>query len=145
MDKYIRSGFFTTIGILGGCLGDVLGGCDVKLKALLICMGLDYISGLIVAVVFKKSTKTETGGAQSKAGFIGLVKKVFILILIIVVNQIDLVLNTNGFFRNATILGFMANEVLSLLENGGLMGIKMPPALIEAVDVLKKKSEERKD
>lgn len=145
MDKYARSGFFTTAWVLGGCLGDVLGGLDVKLKALLICMILDYISGLMVAIIFKNSTKTETGGAQSQAGFKGLAKKVCILLLIMGVNLIDQVLNTNGFFRNATVVGFFANEIISLVENAGLMGLKMPPALTEAIDVLTNKKNKRRN
>jgi toxin secretion/phage lysis holin len=142
VDKFYRNGFFAMVSVLGGCLGDIFGGWDIRLNALVTCMILDYISGMVVALVFKNSTKTETGGAQSEAGFRGIVKKVFILILIIVVNKIDLVLNTNGFFRNATIIGFMVNEILSLIENVGLMGIKIPTALNEAIDVLTKKKRE---
>lgn len=139
----IKGGFYTGTAIVGGCFGNILGGFDKVLIALLFCMAADYITGLIVAIVFNSSTKTETGGAQSKAGFVGLVKKIFILILIVVINQIDVVLDTNGFFRNAAIIGFMANEALSLIENAGLMGIKLPEAVTNAVDVLKKKSEEK--
>lgn len=145
MDKYAKSGFFTTIGVLGGCLGDVLGGLDVKLKALLICMILDYVSGLMVALIFKNSTKTETGGAQSQAGFKGLAKKICILLLIMGVNLIDQVLNTNGFFRNAVVVGFFANEIISLVENAGLMGLKIPPAMTDAIDILTKKKSKRKN
>jgi len=145
MDKtnLIKGGFYTIAGAIGGCFGNMLGGFDKVLIALLFCMAADYITGLIVAIVFNSSTKTETGGAQSKAGFVGLVKKIFILILIVVINQIDIVLGTNGFFRNAAIIGFMANEALSLVENAGLMGIKLPGAVTNAVDVLKKKSESK--
>lgn len=143
MDRFYRNSFFTTIAVLGGCLGDILGGLDIKLKALLICMILDYISGLMVALIFKNSTKTESGGAQSQAGFRGLAKKVCILLLIMGVNLIDQVLNTNSFFRNAVVVGFFANEIISLVENAGLMGIKYPPALIQAIDVLTKKNNKK--
>ncbi len=113
------------------------------LIALIICMIADYITGLIVALVFKNSTKTLTGRAQSNVGYIGLVKKIFILILIIVVNQLDIITNTNGFLRNATIMGFIVNEVLSLIENAGLMGISLPDPVINAIEILKRKSEEK--
>lgn len=145
MDKYAKSGFFTTIAVLGGCLGDVLGGLDVKLKALLICMILDYVSGLMVALIFKNSTKTETGRAQSQAGFKGLAKKICILFLIMGVNLIDQVLNTNGFFRNAAVVGFFANEIISLVENAGLMGLKIPSAMTDAIDILAKKKSKRRN
>lgn len=145
MDKYYRSGFFTTIALLGGFLGDALGGLDIKLKALLICMILDYISGLMVAIVFKNSTKTDTGGAQSQVGFKGLAKKACILLLVIGVNLVDKVLDTNGFFRNAVVVGFFSNEIISLIENAGLMGLKMPQAVIQAMDILTKKKNKRKN
>ncbi|ADL52138.1 phage holin family protein [Clostridium cellulovorans] len=145
MDKFIniKTGLFAVVAVFGGMFSDVLGGFDKILMALLICMIADYITGLIVALVFKNSTKTETGAAQSKAGFIGIVKKIFVLILIVVINQIDIVTNTNGFLRDAAIMGFIANEVLSLIENAGLMGIKLPEAVTNAIDVLKNKSESR--
>ncbi|WP_242655248.1 phage holin family protein [Clostridium cellulovorans] len=129
--------------MLGGFLANVLGGFDDLLIALIICMIADYITGLIVALVFKNSTKTLTGRAQSNVGYIGLVKKIFILILIIVVNQLDIITNTNGFLRNATIMGFIVNEVLSLIENAGLMGISLPDPVINAIEILKRKSEEK--
>lgn len=147
MEKYIniKTIFFTIVAVVGGFLANVLGGLDDLLIALIICMIADYITGLIVALVFKNSTKTVTGGAQSNAGYIGLVKKIFILILIVVVNQLDIVTNTNGFLRNAAIMGFIVNEVLSLVENAGLMGIKLPGPVINAIDILKRKSEEKID
>lgn len=143
MEKIInlKNSLFTVLGLVGGAIVGALGGKTPILTAFLITMAVDYLSGLIVALVFKNSPKTETGGAQSKAGFVGLVKKTFILLIIVVVNQIDIVLGSGGFIRNATIIGFMANECLSIVENAGLMGINLPPAVTEAIDILKKKSE----
>jgi toxin secretion/phage lysis holin len=139
----IRATFYGTICIIGGMLGNLFGGWDKLIYALIICSIIDYFSGGAVALIFKNSPKTETGGAKSNVGFIGLVKKIFIYLMIIVVVQIDIVVNSNGFLRNAAIIGFMANEVLSIIENLGLMGIKMPTAVTNAVDVLKMKSEEK--
>ena len=135
------------VAVTGVCaaLGGMFGGLDTLFWALLTCSIIDYFTGMVVAVVFKNSPKTETGGAQSKAGFKGLVKKVFIYALIIVVVKIDIVVGANGFLRNAVIIGFMVNEVLSIIENAGLMGIKIPAALTNAVDILKQKSEEKGD
>lgn len=139
----LKTGFYLLIGMLGGALGNLFGGLDKLFIALLTCSIIDFITGVIVATVFKNSTKTETGAAQSKAGFKGLVKKIFIYMLIVVTVKIDLVVGASGFLRNAVIIGFMANEALSIIENAGLMGIKLPTVLIEAVDILKKKSEDR--
>ena len=121
----------------------MLGGKTPILTAFLIVMAVDYITGLVVALIFKNSPKTETGAAQSKAGFIGLIKKVFVLLIIVVINQVDIVLGAGGFIRNAAIIGFMANECLSIVENAGLMGIKLPPVVTESIDILKKKSESK--
>lgn len=139
----IKTGFYGAVGILGGMFGNLFGGLDKIFYALLICSIIDFLSGGAVAVVFKNSPKTETGAAQSQAGFKGLVKKVFIYLIIVVVVQIDSVIGSNGFLRNAVIIGFMVNEVLSIIENAGLMGIKMPDAVTNAVDILKKKSEQQ--
>ncbi|WP_300384313.1 phage holin family protein [Clostridium sp.] len=131
--------------IIGGFVSEYLGGFDKMLKALIILMIADYVSGLIVALVFKNSTKTETGGASSQAGFKGLFKKFAIILLIAVMVQIDLVLNTNNFFREAAIWGFLANEFMSLLENVGLMGFKnFPNVFSNALDALNKKAEGNK-
>lgn len=143
MDKLlsIKASIFMMIGTIGGAVASALGGKTPVLIAFLVAMAADYLSGIIVAVVFKNSPKTKTGAAQSNAGFIGLLKKAFILLIILVVNQIDIVLGAAGFIRNAALIGFMSNECLSIVENAGLMGIKLPPAVIDAIDILKKKSE----
>ena len=141
----IKSSVFIAFGAIGGLIGSALGGSNPILTAFLIAMAVDYVTGFIVALIFKNSPKTETGAAQSKAGFIGLIKKAFILLIIVVVNQVDIVLSASGFIRNAAIIGFMANECLSIVENAGLMGIKLPPVVTESIDILKKKSESKEN
>lgn len=136
----IKTGFYGAICALGGAIGNLVGGFDKLFIALIVCMVVDYFSGILVAAVFKKSPKTESGALESNAGLKGLVKKIFILLIVAVSVQIDIVLNSS-FVRNAVILGFIANEALSIIENGGLMGFKYPPALVNAIDILKKKSE----
>ena len=138
----IRTGFYGAICTLGGTIGNLVGGFDNLLTALIVCMVIDYFSGILVAAVFKKSPKTESGALESNAGLKGLAKKIFILLIVAVAVQVDTVLGSN-FIRNAVILGFIANEVLSLIENGGLMGIPISPVLTNAIDILKKKSEQQ--
>lgn len=139
----IKTTFYGSLCFGGGALANLFGGWDKLIYALVICSIIDYLSGGAVAIIFKKSPKTESGGAQSNAGFKGLVKKIFMYAMIVVVVQIDIVTNTNGFFRTAAILGFMVNEVLSIVENLGLMGLKMPEGVINAIDILKIKSENK--
>lgn len=140
----IKTVFYTFICTLGGMLGNLFGGWDKLILALITCSIIDYLSGGAVAVIFKKSPKTKTGGAESNIGFKGLVKKVFIYLIVVVVVQVDNVVGSNGFLRNAVIIGFMTNEILSIIENAGLMGIPMPDAVINAVDILKKSGEDLK-
>lgn len=139
----IKTSFYGTVCAIGGAIGNLVGGFDAVFKALIVCMLIDYVTGIIVAAVFNKSPKTETGALESNAGLKGLAKKIFILLIVAVAVQVDTVLNSN-FIRNAVILGFIANEILSIIENGGLMGIPMSPVLVNAIDILKKKSEESK-
>jgi toxin secretion/phage lysis holin len=141
----VKNSLCLAIGTIGGVAASALGGADKLLRALVICVVADYLTGLIVAVIFKNSPKTETGAAESNAGFKGLVKKAFIFTILLVINQVDIVLGSGGFLRNATIIGFITNECISLIENAGLMGLKLPPAVTNAIDILKKKSEEKKE
>lgn len=137
----IKSFIIAISAVIGGIASTYLGGMDEMLTALIVFMLIDYITGLIVCLVFKNSPKTETGGASSKIGFKGLFKKFVVIMLIMVMVQADIVLKTNNFFREAAIWGFLANELFSLIENVGLMGIKLPKAFTNAFDVLKKKEE----
>ena len=62
------------------------------------------------------------------------------LVFVLVAYRLDLIIGTN-YIRDAVIIAFLANELISLVENAGLMGIKLPPAITKAIDILQKKSE----
>ncbi|HHV09271.1 MAG TPA: phage holin family protein [Clostridiales bacterium] len=128
-------------GLIGSFLAQLLGGWDMALQTLVLFMAVDYITGLIVAGVFKKSTKTANGAMESKAGFKGLCKKGMILLYVLVAAQVDKFTGTE-IVRNAVVIGFAANEALSILENGGLMGIRYPEILKNAIDLLINKPKE---
>lgn len=130
----------TVIGIIGGILANLLGGFDMALRVLIIFMAIDYISGLIVAGVFKNSTKTETGALQSKAGWKGLCRKGMTLAIVVVASHLDQ-LTGMSFIRDAVVIGYIANEGISILENAGLMGLPVGKILTDAIDILKKKAE----
>lgn len=131
----MREIFCTVSGVTGGIIAGLFGGWDASLKALIIFMVIDYFMGLACAGIFKKSPKTKTGGLQSKAGWNGLCKKVATLGLVIVAVQLDGVMGT-AYIRDAVCIGFMANELLSMAENAGLMGVKFPDPIKRAIDVL---------
>ena len=130
------------IGILGASIASLFGGWDTAMVTLLIFMAIDYISGLIVAAVFKKSPKTETGALESRAGFKGLFRKGMTLLIVLIACRLDLVMHTN-FIRDAVVIAYIVNESISIIENAGLMGIPVPKAIIKAIDILKRKEDEK--
>lgn len=127
----------TIFGVIGSMIVSFFGGWDAGLATLLIFMGLDYVSGLIVAGVFKNSPKTDTGSLESKVGWMGLCKKGMTLIFVLVAYRLDLVIGTT-YIRDAVIITFIANETISLVENAGLMGIPLPDVINKAIDILQK-------
>ena len=129
----------TVLGLVGSAICWAFGGWDAAISALLICIAVDYVSGSIVALVFHKSTKTETGTYNSTYGLKGLCKKGLMLLFVLVAVQIDRILGTD-YVRDAVCIGFCANEVLSIIENLGLAGIPMPQAVTRALEQLQSKN-----
>jgi len=128
----------TVFGMLGAAISWAFGGWDAAMAALVICISVDYISGSIVALVFHKSTKSETGAYNSAYGLKGLCKKGLMLLFVLVAVQIDRLLGSE-YVRDAVCIGFCSNEVLSITENLGLAGVPMPQAVTKALEQLQKK------
>lgn len=105
-------------------------------------MAVDYSAGMLIAGVFKESPKTESGTLESRAGFKGLCRKGMILVLVLVAYHLDQATGTD-FIRSTVIVGFIANESLSVIENAGLMGIPIPSILRKAIDALRTETEEK--
>lgn len=127
-------------GIIGGFIANAFGGWSAALTTLLIFMGVDYISGLILAGVFHASPKSEDGTLESYAGWKGLVRKGMTLLIVLIGARLDLMLGVN-YIRDAMVIAFCVNELLSIIENMGLMGVPMPEILTNAIEMLKSKSE----
>lgn len=132
-----------TVGLVGSFIAKALGGWDAALATLIIFMGVDYLMGLIVAGVFHRSKKTENGALESNVGWKGLCKKGVTLLFVLVAYRLDLALGLD-FIRTTVIIGFMANELISIIENAGLMGIPIPGVLGKAIDILTQKAEVEK-
>ena len=130
----------TIAGVIGGTLAMLFGGWDASLMTLLIFMGIDYVSGLVVAGVFHKSKKSENGALESKAGWKGLAKKAMTLLFVLISHQLDAVIGV-AYIRDAVIIGFIANELISIVENAGLMGVPLPGVVKKAIDILTAKTE----
>lgn len=126
------------IGIVGSAIASAFGGWTTGLTTLVIFMAIDYVTGLIVAGVFHKSTKTETGTLESRAGFKGLCRKGAMLLVVLVAYRLDLAVGT-AYIKDAVIIAFIANEAISIIENAGLMGVPMNDTIKNAIDVLQKK------
>ena len=126
------------LGAVGGWISWLLGGWDSAVVTLLIFMAIDYISGLAVAGVFHASRKTDSGALESRAGWKGLCKKAMTLLFVLVAHRLDLVIGTT-YIRDAVVIAFVANELISIVENAGLMGVPMPAAIENAIDILQKK------
>lgn len=130
----------SAVGSVGSGVACLLGGWDSSLQTLLIFIAIDYITGLLVAGVFHNSTKTDTGTLESRSGFKGLVRKSMILLYVLIAYRLDVALGID-YCRNLVIIGFITNELISVTENAGLMGLPIPAAIKNAIDILKKKGE----
>ena len=129
------------MGLIGSAVASAFGGWDAGLITLVLFMAIDYISGLLVAGVFKNSEKTDTGALESRAGVKGLCRKGMMLLFVLIGYRLDIMIGKD-YIRDAMIIGFVTNEVISIVENAGLMGVKLPPIVVSAIDLLKKKSDE---
>lgn len=140
--NYLKNTICLTLGLIGSMIANLFGGWTEDMVTLVIFMGIDFAMGLIVALVFKKSEKSATGAADSRACFKGLCKKCVILLFVLIAYRLDLELNCN-YIKTATIIGFIANELISIIENAGIMGIPLPSVLTKAIEVLKGKGEKK--
>lgn len=133
----------TVFGIIGAAISSLFGGWSTGLATLLIFMGIDYLSGLIVAGVFHNSPKSEGGALESRAGWKGLVRKGMTLLIVLIGCRLDMLLGIM-YIRDALVIAFILNELLSIIENAGLMGISIPKPLENAIELLREKSDVQK-
>lgn len=136
-----KTAICSIIGVIGGMIASAFGGWDAALTTLVLFMVIDYISGLIVAGVFHASRKTESGTLESRAGWKGLCRKGMTLLFVLIAYRLDLAIGVS-YIRDTVIIGFIANELISIVENAGLMGIPLPSVITKAIDVLTKKGDE---
>ena len=134
----MKENICTVAGVIGGFFAALVGGWDSALITLIIFMAIDFTTGMIAAAM-GKSKHSKTGRLSSKAGWVGLAKKFCILLMVIVAVRMDIMIGTT-YIRDATCIGFCANELLSIIENTSLMGISYPPAIKKGIEVLQKKA-----
>ena len=129
------------IGVVGSVIAEVFGGWDAAMITLVTLMIIDYIMGILVAAVWHNSPKSESGTLESRAGWKGLCRKGVILLIVLIAARLDILLSTSNIVRNAAIIGYSANELISVVENAGLMGVPIPSVIQKAIDVLQKEAE----
>ena len=132
----IRIFILSGVACVGAAIASLFGGWNGAMTTLVILMLIDYVTGIIVAGVFHASPKSSGGALSSAVGFKGICRKFVILLIVVVACRVDLLLETN-IIRDATCIGFCANELVSITENAGLMGIPLPRKLVEAIEVLR--------
>ncbi|AET60279.1 phage lysis holin [Paenibacillus terrae HPL-003] len=141
MDKSEIYKFSTAFG--SSAVTYLYGGWSGVLGVLLALVIIDYVTGCFAAGA---ESKRGTGpGLKSKIGLIGITRKVFIFAMVAVGHLIDGILGDSHLIRDAVAYFYMANEVLSITENGGRLGVPIPSVIRQAVEVLKSKGEGEKD
>ena len=141
MNKLLNmiSGIF---GAIGSIIAGLFGGWSTGISVLCLFIVLDFVTGIIGAALCKsnKSEKSETGGINSKVIWIGILKKILELMMVVVCHQFDLLLGAN-YIRDAVVIAYIITETVSIIENAGLIGLPIPPIITKVIDVLKNKND----
>lgn len=132
--------FYTAALVLLGWLAAMFGGWDSSFVTLIVFMAVDFVSGWILAAVFHRSTKSQDGTLRSKEGFKGLIRKGEILLVVLVAHRMDLAAGTT-IIRDTVVIAFCTNELLSIVENAGQMGVPIPAIITNSIEILRKKGE----
>ena len=133
----VKQAISLVIGALTTGLFKVIGEPTKDLKILLLLMVIDLIVGFTVSAVWHKSSKTKSGKVSSKAMFKGIVKKILTLVLVVVAYQIDILLGYDV-IRHIAIIAFIVQEIISIIENITITGIKAPDIITKALDILER-------
>ncbi|CAM3494005.1 phage holin family protein [Saccharibacillus brassicae] len=129
MGEHIIKGTAAAVGAVVGCL---LGGLNVMVTLLLVLIIVDWATGLAAAWV--------RGELRSRVGYFGIVRKAAIFVVVAVAHLVDQALGDLHMFRDAVIFFYLANELLSVIENVGKMGVPMPPILRDAVRIFESRT-----
>ena len=123
----------TIVAVAGAVTSYLFGGWSALLNILLTFVVADYITGVTAAA--------KEGRLNSEVGAWGIVRKVGIFAIVALAHLVDTALGDAHLFRDASIFFFLANELLSVIENLGRVGVPIPPVIQRAVEVLRGKSE----
>jgi len=131
----------SVIGATGSFVTNLFGGWSKDLATLIIFMCIDFAMGLLIAAVWKKSDKSQNGALSSWSAWKGLCKKGVALLFVLIGHRLDVTMGTD-YIRTAVIIGFIGNEIISIVEDAVIMGVPLLPVIAKAIDILKNKTEE---
>ncbi len=138
--KLTYYGVLAVLATTGAAITEALGGWDTALQTLVVLMAIDYVTGLLCALIWKKSPKTADGTFESKASLKGLIRKGAILLVVYIAARLDLLMHTD-ITRLAVIMFFIANDGFSIIENLGIIGVPLPEIVKNAFALLREKSD----
>ncbi|SFG10910.1 phage holin family protein [Sporolactobacillus nakayamae] len=115
--------------LLGAAVGYLFGGWSMLVSILLAFIVIDYVSGVLAAAYL--------GKLSSSIGFHGIAKKAMIIVVVAAAHLADTAMGTEHIARDAVIFFYLANELLSILENAGKTGLPVPEQVTKMVDILK--------
>ena len=136
-----KTTLITIIAAIGSGIANILGGWTSDLETLMILMAVDFVMGLLIAAVWKRSGKSQNGALSSWSAWKGLCKKCVSLLFVLIAYRLDMAIGVD-YLRTAVIIGFIVNELISIVENAGIMGVPIPSAITKAIDILRKKEGE---
>jgi toxin secretion/phage lysis holin len=123
----------TITTIVGATVGWLYGGWDPLLQILLAFAILDYVTGML-------ASGTE-GKLSSSIGFKGIAKKIMIFIMVAAGHLVDVAIGNGSMIQDAVTFFYLGNELLSITENGGRIGLPIPSQVKSAIQILKGKGE----
>jgi toxin secretion/phage lysis holin len=125
--------FKSAVAAGGAAISYFYGGWSALLQVLLAFVIIDYVTGVMASAI--------EGKLNSAVGAKGIAKKVLIFVIVAIAHLVDTSLGEAHVFRDATIFFYLANELLSILENAGRVGLPIPPMISKAVQVLQGKGD----
>ena len=133
--RTIQFGWASAIGAIGGVFTLILGTWTIAITIMVICMGADVVTGIVVAKFFMNSPKTESGGYSSREVRKGLMRKGGMCLVVLIAHYVDILIGTQ-YIRDAVVVFTIFNEIMSIFENVALMGVPIPKILLKGLDVL---------
>ena len=140
MEKFnvLKATIISGISTIGSLIVNLFGGWTSDLETLIFLMAIDFIMGLMIAAIWKKSGKSQNGALSSWSAWKGLCRKGTSLLFVLIAHRLDIAINVD-YIRTAVIIGFIVNELISIVENAGIMGVPIPAVITKAIDILRNK------